>query len=346
MGLRENVKSLDELKRNIYSWILPFIVFTLFLNTILQNSCMTTLSGIVNISLIVWFSISWVLVRAKQSFRFTEISNLILISIYHIIKFSEVLFVGVLVRGQESLGDFIIWMPLYILYIFLTLKRRQGLFLSLMVLLVTFIVGMTLFREITTDVKDSLIQFYAAHFVYTLVLFYIHYLFTIHTELNLVRKQSQIDSLTGIFNRQHMDELLAEKLMQRPKENKPLSVIFLDIDHFKCINDRFGHDMGDWVLKEFTRVISARLTDTEFFGRWGGEEFVIITDSGLAEAGVLAERLRVIIEQHTFQSAGKVTCSFGVSSYQNGDDALSLIKRADEGLYLSKTRGRNQVLIN
>lgn len=108
MGLRENAKSLDELKRNIYSWILPFIVFTLILNTILQNSSMTTLSGIVNISLIVWFAISWVLVRAKQSFRFTEISNLILISIYHIIKFSEVLFVGVLVRGQESLGDFII----------------------------------------------------------------------------------------------------------------------------------------------------------------------------------------------------------------------------------------------
>jgi diguanylate cyclase (GGDEF)-like protein len=252
----------------------------------------------------------------------------------------------VLVRGQESLGDFIIWMPLYILYIFLTLKRRQGLFLSLMVLLVTFIVGLALFREITTDVKDSLIQFYAAHFVYTLVLFYIHYLFTIHTELTLVRKRSQIDALTGIFNRQHIDDLLAEKLMQCPKENKPLSVIFLDIDHFKCINDRFGHDMGDWVLKEFTRVISARLTDTEFFGRWGGEEFVIITDSGPAEAGVLAERLRVMIEQHTFQSVGKVTCSFGVSSYQNGDGALSLIKRADEGLYLSKTRGRNQVRIN
>ncbi len=77
MGLRENAKSLDELKRNIYSWILPFIVFTLILNTILQNSSMTTLSGIVNISLIVWFAISWVLVRAKQSFRFTEISNLI-----------------------------------------------------------------------------------------------------------------------------------------------------------------------------------------------------------------------------------------------------------------------------
>ncbi len=94
-------------------------------------------------------------------------------------------------RGQESLGDFIIWMPLFILYIFLTLKRTQGLFLSLIVLFVTFMVGMSVFGEIKTDVKDSLIQFYAAHFVYTLVLFYIHYLFTVHTELNLIRKRSQ-----------------------------------------------------------------------------------------------------------------------------------------------------------
>ncbi|WP_121613650.1 hypothetical protein [Mesobacillus foraminis] len=73
MGLRENAKSLDELKRNIYSWILPLIVLTLFLNTILQKESMTTLSGIVNISLIVWFAISWVMVQAKWSFRFTDL---------------------------------------------------------------------------------------------------------------------------------------------------------------------------------------------------------------------------------------------------------------------------------
>jgi diguanylate cyclase (GGDEF)-like protein len=126
-----------------------------------------------------------------------------------------------------------------------------------------------------------------------------------------------------------------------------LSVIILDVDHFKVINDTYGHHMGDIVLQKLAQIISASLRDTDIFARWGGEEFIILAPCGESkQPDVLAERLRSAVDNCVFGDAGKVTCSFGVTEFRFDDDQDSMINRADHNLYQAKNSGRNRVCFN
>lgn len=152
------------------------------------------------------------------------------------------------------------------------------------------------------------------------------------------------DPLTGIHNRRHFLEQLDHELQRCARSHGALSLIMLDIDHFKRINDGFGHDCGDGVLKELCQRIAARLRRTDSFCRIGGEEFVIIcpeTDAG--QALRLAEELRHLVEATPFAEVGRVTASFGVSSARAGDDHERLLQRADQAMYAAKQGGRNRV---
>lgn len=160
----------------------------------------------------------------------------------------------------------------------------------------------------------------------------------------LLERQATTDMLTGIFNRLKFNELLDVELQRSVRHGLPLSVIMFDIDHFKRINDTFGHHTGDSVLKEVTGTVRDTLRIYDSLARWGGEEFVILLPgNNMENTSLLAERLRDDIARHSYAHGVSVTCSFGVAEYGGGDNADTLMQRADRALYKAKNSGRNRV---
>jgi two-component system cell cycle response regulator len=157
------------------------------------------------------------------------------------------------------------------------------------------------------------------------------------------------DGLTGAFNKAYFNQQLELEFKKVQTTGKPLSLIIFDLDHFKKLNDTFGHDAGDFVLKELAALISTMgVRETDIFARFGGEEFVILLpQTNIKNAFEIAERIRKSVQDHNFLYNGRelpVTASVGVSDYRQGVfTGTDLFKRADQAVYLSKTNGRNQV---
>ena len=152
------------------------------------------------------------------------------------------------------------------------------------------------------------------------------------------------DALTGLSNRVRLDEALQNEMHRTQRYGNTFSIIILDIDHFKRVNDTHGHLAGDAVLKKIAGVLAANLRQTDTAGRWGGEEFLILLPhQGRPTARALAEKLRTAIESTAFPGIGRITSSFGVAAYAAQDSVESLVKRADAALYAAKRSGRNRV---
>lgn len=157
---------------------------------------------------------------------------------------------------------------------------------------------------------------------------------------------AETDKLTGAYNRMKFDTLILRELNRAQRYKTQLSLIMFDIDHFKLINDTFGHQAGDMVLNNIARIVMETIRDVDFFARWGGEEFLVITPGiDKNSAYEMAERLRKIIEGYKFENIGKVTVSFGVTQSIEGDTPEVFCKRIDQALYLAKEQGRNKVVV-
>ncbi|MGE4418464.1 MAG: diguanylate cyclase [Sulfurimonas sp.] len=170
-----------------------------------------------------------------------------------------------------------------------------------------------------------------------------------HVQLSLAKKELDTlyitDRLTNVYNRVKIDEIIDMELKKQKRYDYVFSIILIDIDYFKLVNDTHGHLLGDLVLKEFAAILKENIRDTDFVGRWGGEEFIIVcpqTDEKGALA--LAEHLRNSIEASSFTAVEKKTASFGISTCQKNDDIASIIDNADKALYRAKNNGRNQVV--
>ncbi|EDZ63080.1 response regulator receiver (CheY-like) modulated diguanylate cyclase [Sulfurimonas gotlandica GD1] len=152
------------------------------------------------------------------------------------------------------------------------------------------------------------------------------------------------DKLTGLYNRVKLDKVLDLEINKMVKLQAEISIIFIDIDRFKPINDTYGHQIGDKVLQSFSQVLKNNIRKTDIVGRWGGEEFLIICHEANIEGSLhLAENLRKIIENTSFEYIKELTASFGVASFEDGDSIDSLVERADKALYKAKHNGRNKV---
>jgi len=155
------------------------------------------------------------------------------------------------------------------------------------------------------------------------------------------------DKLTNLYNRRKLEELLESELNRSERFNHTFGLAILDIDHFKQVNDTYGHQIGDEVLIEFAGILQTNLRKTDYVGRLGGEEFIVICpESNIQEVTELMEVFRAKIEHHNFKSIKNKTASFGVTLSKKGDTVDSLIKRADKALYEAKDSGRNRVLVN
>lgn len=154
------------------------------------------------------------------------------------------------------------------------------------------------------------------------------------------------DVLTGISNRRHLETLIEQAMERADRYGEPLTLILGDIDHFKSINDRFGHPVGDLALIEFCRRIDRELRSTDSLGRWGGEEFLILMPQSDGRAGyALAEKLRQLVTATPFPQVGTVTASFGVAQRLEHEPEADWFRRVDELLYEAKQSGRNRVML-
>jgi diguanylate cyclase (GGDEF)-like protein len=160
-------------------------------------------------------------------------------------------------------------------------------------------------------------------------------------------EQARRDALTGAYNRRHLGEQLDYQIANFMRNQQLFSVVLIDIDHFKLINDHHGHDVGDVVLKGATQAMAKALREIDVFGRWGGEEFLCILPHTDSDNAVLcAERLRQSLKETNFDESSlglRVTASFGVASVHNGDCVEDIVKRCDQALYRAKSEGRDRV---
>lgn len=159
-----------------------------------------------------------------------------------------------------------------------------------------------------------------------------------------LEKLSETDRLTGLTNRMKLEEILDRECRRSSRSSQPLSVIMLDVDGFKAINDTFGHHAGDQVLKDLSWILEDQIRTIDTVGRWGGEEFLMICPgTGVMGAGILAEKLRTCIQAHEFPVGGPCTCSFGISGFHGGERPEDMVIRADQAMYQAKSLGRNRV---
>jgi diguanylate cyclase (GGDEF)-like protein len=162
-------------------------------------------------------------------------------------------------------------------------------------------------------------------------------------ERSLLKRYALTDSLTGLPNRLAFETTLERDYTLSLRTRQPLSLIMLDLDRFKRVNDTYGHNRGDAVLAQLAQVLQSVIRGSDHPARWGGEEFVIVLpNSTTLEAAVLAERIRKAVEKEDFQ-VGALTVSLGVAQLEGIDSPLSLARRADEALYRAKAAGRNRV---
>jgi len=158
---------------------------------------------------------------------------------------------------------------------------------------------------------------------------------------------TRTDRLTGLSNRRRLEEALQTEVLRARRYGKPFSVILLDIDHFKEINDQFGHQTGDNVLVAIAGLLTRTARETDVVGRFGGEEFLLVCpETRIKVVAALAERLRAEFMATDFPLAGRVTSSFGVAEFLQGDSVESLVERADQALYRAKGGGRNCVEVD
>ncbi len=221
----------------------------------------------------------------------------------------------------------------YLLFGILLLRFRPSLeFLSLVPVTILFLGGIFVFFvgqlafKTTNDVKD----------------------------LAVLKQESITDGLTGLRNRRYFDQRISEEVALSRRYKLPLTLMLVDVDHFKKINDTYGHTVGDEVLKKLSQIILSVVRDSDIVARYGGEEIVIITPNTTKEdAGILAERLREKVEQTkvatiaTTQEVVQVTISIGVCALSAViTDQEALLEESDQALYLAKKYGRNRVVIS
>lgn len=263
-----------------------------------------------------------------------------------LLKFATSLLVDTPAVG---LGSFTYWLPFSYVAAFLVLGRwalpaSALLYAAYLAVAAAYFLSPDVPGQVKHENASAFVQVLLSHaaFISVFTLFG-HLLRTYVRDLAVARTEAQeayLDVLTGLPNRRQLMAWLASAMAGR----QGVSVIAFDLDHFKQVNDRFGHDVGDEVLRLTGRAVSEALRRDELFGRWGGEEFVVLLPGANArQAAGVAERVREAIAAQDFPFVGQVTASFGVVGSHAGETPEALLRRADEALYAAKRAGRARV---
>jgi diguanylate cyclase (GGDEF)-like protein len=246
-----------------------------------------------------------------------------------------------------NLDQIFVWTPLLYVLAFLLFEPRPALFTSLGVLVASGAVAAGR-GHVAAVPPRNLFEFFLATALLIAMVYGLsrlrHDVASLRAQLVGMRRLANQDALTGLPNRRSLEATLTMALDLAERHAQDVAVLLFDLDDFKRVNDRSGHDSGDEVLRGVARRGEGVLRRPDSFGRWGGEEFLVIAP-GIDLPGALrvAERLREALRHTPFGPMGTVTASFGVTTYHPGDTVDSLLKRADDALYLAKQAGKDRV---
>lgn len=242
------------------------------------------------------------------------------------------------------------WLPIIYIIAFLFLEKRMAI---VGVLTVYFILITLLFLTYTDlipvpnpDLQMLLVNMGLSHSLYIVCMYAVMRLRLNNRKqaiiANQMEREANVDSLLNIANRRYLQSMMDVYM----NNGDSVSLLLVDVDHFKTINDKFGHASGDKVLKQVVKHIVAMLRPVDVVGRWGGEEFLILADVGAEDDAVsLAERIRASVERHLQDHTPPVTISIGVAEYLGTGDIEEQLNHADRALYFAKEKGRNQVAL-
>jgi diguanylate cyclase (GGDEF)-like protein len=244
---------------------------------------------------------------------------------------------------SDHLYSLTIWLIVFMVAGFLTLKSNHSSKLILYVIVSVLVMGFTNVSYLVRS--DLLTPGYVFRWVNSLGSLLVVILL-IQRMGFLQQKNASTDPLTGLLNRRATYQVLSREMERSHRYKKVFSIILLDVDHFKIINDTLGHAKGDEVLIGLSRLMEKALRQADSIGRWGGEEFLLVLpETDGRSAGMTAERICRLIRESKPGGVEHVTASFGVSSYQVEWSLEELIHRADQAMYQSKQSGRNQVSV-
>lgn len=241
------------------------------------------------------------------------------------------------------------WLPIIYIVAFLLLPNKHAIAsavgIYLLILALVYLAYSGVFPIINHELKALVLNAALSHGVYIFCMLGVVKLKNTHKASALradkMEHAANIDGLLGIGNRRFLQVALKECVDNKRR----VSLLIADVDHFKAINDTHGHLIGDDVLREISKCVEGTLRPEDTFGRWGGEEFLILArGASITSAESLAERIRLAVEVWEFRHVGKVTVSIGVAEYQQNTTESQAFSIADKALYEAKKAGRNRVV--
>ena len=348
--------SLDSLRLRIYLSVYPFGFVALCIITITEYilQLASPIQLIAHPLLIVLFTIYGVILYVRRSWlRLLEITSFVTVALYMLIELYALLYQIYFHGGSQTLTTFPQWLPMIYILAFLMFETRTAVvlsigFLSIAILPTAIYLLLYGVGGLRNEAFLLLFQIYFSHATYIPLLSGISVIKARYVRAAILAESmvqvANRDYLTNTDSRRYLEQTLTLALERARRYNRSLMVLVIDIDYFKRVNDNYGHNAGDDVLIEFAGLIRQHLRTADSFGRWGGEEFLVIApEIDQVRAVLLAERLRAIVAQHAFRNRLRLTASFGVTGYRPNDTIDSIVKRADIALYRAKQRGRDRI---
>jgi len=258
--------------------------------------------------------------------------------------------------GLFALTDLLYWFPMVYVLAFLIFESQRKLLIgSSLFFTVSLLMALAFglqggYAGTQADNIYLLGRFLIANLMYIILLGTAVYIngqyIRLRTLAEVMEDMANTDALIQIANRRQLETALSVEIARVEQSGRRLSAILWDIDNFKAVNDRYGHDVGDAVLIEVAQVARTNLRAVDLFGRWGGEEFLVLAqDISRDDIHDIAERLRQQIEIYSIKPCGNLTISMGIAEYRRGETQENWLKRLDMALYRAKHEGRNRVIL-
>lgn len=282
----------------------------------------------------IFFALSLFLLRK----HFNLISNLVIVVIFLLYLTSYVLYVD----SYHTL----FWLPVFPLVSIFVMGRDRGVLWTVIFVVVNVLI-LSYYYVVEGGFPWDFTYFVSALLASGVIFISALTYENIKVDLEKrLRLRAELDFLTNIYNRSKFFSLLEKELDRYRRYGGSFSLLMLDIDRFKEVNDRYGHLVGDEVLRRLAKLVGENIRSTDIFARYGGEEFmVIVPETDIKGAEEMAEKLRKLIAGHRFDGVENITVCIGVTQAAPGDTSDDIIARVDEGLYAAKNRGRNMVVV-
>jgi diguanylate cyclase (GGDEF)-like protein len=352
----EALEPLGILKRRLYLLVWPFGVAAVLLALGVKsgNGSLTRIEFLVYPLVVLYLIAMPVMVlwwKGDSALRMIERSMFAMCTVILFLLFCDALFWRPAAERTDALGGLLYWFPVAYVVAYVGFDKRAPLASGgffLLTLLAALVFLPQAFAAKRHGEIYALAHFFLANAIYIVLLYAVtvlrvHYS-SAQSRAETMSRLALTDTVTNLPNRRHLELLLARETERARRFTRPFSVILLDLDGFKQVNDSHGHEAGDEVLRQVGLALKEHLRPSDEVGRWGGDEFLVLApELNIEKARQMAERLRAMVGQEPMEGMENVTASFGVASYATQDSVEVLLRRADEALYRAKSGGRNRV---